>query len=437
MSKFKFLKNPFVVTASIVIGALIGLKFPTLTTILAPFGDMYLHLLQMVVIPILISSIVASTGQLMLASNSKLIKKILVYFFIAIVFTSAFGVIVGVVGQPGKNLSQESREALGEYVKVTSFSESKALEVEIYADLAEEEVEVNPIIEFITSIIPNNVFDSLSSGSAMEVVFFTILLGISIGILNTKESKDILSLSSSLFFSFQKIMNTTIYFLPFGLMFLVADQVREVGLGLIYPMLKLIVVFYISGLIFLTINILVIKYRSGTSIITTIRAISESMTISFFTRNSFASIPATVMGLEENLRFERSTCNLLVPLGITLGRYGNIFYFAVVSIFVLQLYEVDYSLIDIAIVFLGSILAGTATSGATGFSTLPLISIVLVPLGVPVEVVLLLLYAIDAIVDPLRTLLIVHVNIATTSLIADIYLDSDKRKRNIYKETIV
>lgn len=432
------LKNPLVVLGSIAVGVFIGLNFKDLSLVLAPFGQMYLYLLQMCVIPILLTSIVASTGKLVIQSDIKLLKKIIFYFFVSIISIGIFGVLVGIISQPGAGFSQENKEIMGEYIKSSALAEdSEELEVEIFGEIEEEEYKESPLISFIISIVPKNIFLSLSTGRAMEVVFFTIILGISIGILRNDDSNNILSMSSSLFISFQKIMNTVIYFLPIGLMLLVANQVRELGLSLIYPMLKLIVVFYVAGAIVVFLNIFIIKTKSKSSYSKTLEAVGESMTIAFFTRNSLAAIPASVKGLDQTLGFERSTCNLLIPLGITLGRYGNIFYFAICSMFVVQLYEIDYGIIEIGIVLIGSILAGTATSGATGFSTIPLITIVLAPLGIPAEVALLLLFAIDTIVDPMRTLLIVHTNLATTSLVANLYPEADKRKGNIYQDTIV
>jgi class 3 adenylate cyclase len=66
----------------------------------------------------------------------------------------------------------------------------------------------------------------------------------------------------------------------------------------------------------------------------------------------------------------------------------------------------------------GSLLAGTATAGASGLLTLPMISLILDPLGLPVESILVVFMAIDSLIDPMRTLLIVYVNIATTALVA-------------------
>ena len=73
--------------------------------------------------------------------------------------------------------------------------------------------------------------------------------------------------------------------------------------------------------------------------------------------------------------------------------------------------------LPIFIVAIGSVFAGMATAGSSGILTLAMIGIVLGPLGLPVEAVLIVMMAVDAVIDPMRTFLIVYVNIAATALI--------------------
>jgi Na+/H+-dicarboxylate symporter len=95
-----------------------------------------------------------------------------------------------------------------------------------------------------------------------------------------------------------------------------------------------------------------------------------------------------------------------------------VIYFALATLFVAQLYNKEIGVADWVIVVIGSILAGMSTSGATGVLTLTMLDIVLNPLKLPLEAVLVLLIAIDPILDPLRTLGIVHSGMAATALVA-------------------
>lgn len=86
----------------------------------------------------------------------------------------------------------------------------------------------------------------------------------------------------------------------------------------------------------------------------------------------------------------------------------------------MQLYDKPLSLGSVIIVIAGSIFAGMATAGVTGILTLTMLGIVLEPLQLPLEAVLVLFVAIDPIMDPFRTLSIVHTGIAATAVIADV-----------------
>jgi len=135
------------------------------------------------------------------------------------------------------------------------------------------------------------------------------------------------------------------------------------------------------------------------------------------TRSSLASLPSTIHSLVDKLGFDHTEVNLYTPLGVTICRYGNVIYFALAAFFIAQLYETSLGMAEILTVLVASILAGMATAGATGVLTLSMMTIVLEPLGLPWSAAIVLFIAIDPIVDPLRTLLIVHTNMAATSVI--------------------
>jgi proton glutamate symport protein len=119
------------------------------------------------------------------------------------------------------------------------------------------------------------------------------------------------------------------------------------------------------------------------------------------------------------LQFESKSSNLVLPLAITLCRFGPIAYFAIATIFVSSLYQSPLGLGDIVVLIVASIFAGMATSGQSGVLTLTMLSIVLSPLGLPLDAVLVLLIAIDPLINPFRTLTIVGTSITVTSFVSE------------------
>jgi proton glutamate symport protein len=129
-------------------------------------------------------------------------------------------------------------------------------------------------------------------------------------------------------------------------------------------------------------------------------------------------VPSVVEALER-LGFGRRDVGLVVPLGITMFRFGNITCFAVATLFVAQLYDVQLEGADLAFIILGSVLAGVATAGTSGVLTLIMLDIVLVPLELPLSGVLPLFIVLEPVMTPLRTIVNVVANCALAALWAE------------------
>lgn len=127
----------------------------------------------------------------------------------------------------------------------------------------------------------------------------------------------------------------------------------------------------------------------------------------------------SLRSVHENLGRERQGGGLVVPLGITLNPQGNVLHFSIAAVFVAQLYGQSLAWEQIGVVVVASVLTSVAASGAPGVAALGMLTLVLEPLGLPAAVGLILLTAIDPIVDPLLTAANVHATCASATLIAE------------------
>ena len=174
---FYFLKNPFVILLSIAIGIFLGINYPTLSRIIAPVGTIYINLLQMAVIPILVSAIISNIAKL---ANSNIVKvllsRILIVFIVSVSVISIFGVMLGAIAKPGGGLTQEQKNTLGTYVD--TYDSQSVLEISLSEPTTFQQQD--GLLDFIVKVVPENVFDSLSTGNTIELVFFCIILGVAI-----------------------------------------------------------------------------------------------------------------------------------------------------------------------------------------------------------------------------------------------------------------
>ena len=161
-----------------------------------------------------------------------------------------------------------------------------------------------------------------------------------------------------------------------------------------------------------------LKMRRG-SFFRSVVALKDTFVVALGTSSSFASIPSALNDLENKLYLDKKVTKLVVPLGINLNPHGAVVHFALSSVFIAQVYGVSLNPSSWIIILIGSVLAGLAATGAPGAGALSMISVVLHPLGLPVSTAIILLAAIDPIVDPILTLTTVHANCSATTLIAE------------------
>ena len=411
---WNLLLNPWVVIVSMILGMYIGAGYKRLAVNLAPFGNMYVSLLKMCVLPILVSAVSYSLGGLLRSHRAqKYLKRMLIVFSFTLVITCALGLASGVVGRPGVGINED---ILGEIINDSPLTPD--LEIFFYQPNDPSE-QLPELLKFFASVVPANIFYSLTNDRNLQVLLFAIILGCAIGLVHAKASDDLLILLDAIFKVFSKIIRWIIYALPFGLFCLMADLISRIGTDILFSMIKFIVVFHICAILVLIINTVIIWKQSGSSFAHVLSALKEPVILAFGTRNGFATLPSAMDAMREKLNFDQTSTNLLVPLGLTICRYGNVLYFAIAIIFIAQLYSASLGLSGIMIALICTILAGMATSGATSIVILSMMTIVLDPLNLPLEAVLILFIAIDPIVEPMRTVITVHSSCSAAALIAD------------------
>ncbi|MGD1713264.1 dicarboxylate/amino acid:cation symporter [Dapis sp. BLCC M172] len=411
------MRNPWSIVPGILLGLYLGIFQKNLSLILTPYGNLYLELLKMCVLPLLFSAITMSVGRLISSSDaSEYVKRILIVFSIGLVGVSTIAAIVTAFTNPGGNLDDSSLTALGVIVNKSELD----LEISLNADIIQDVVDKQTtLISFLFNLVPENIFASLSEGNALETLFFSIVFGVAMGYLKESHKEDVFNLLEMVFKSSKKLIDWIILFLPMGLCCLLASQIATTGFGILAAMKNFVIISILSFFIIYIVSTVVVWQKAGCSLWKVLISLKEPTILALATRSSFTCLPSSISALTESLKFDRQTVNLVIPLAITVCRFGPVAYFATTSVFVVQLYNNQLNLSSSIIIIIASILAGMATAGATGILTLTLLDLVLQPLGLPLEAILVLLIAIDPIIDPFRTLGIVHTGIAATAAIAD------------------
>jgi proton glutamate symport protein len=409
----KVMRSGWTILFAVSLGIYIGLFQHDYVQYVAPIGHIYLDILKMCILPILVTAITMSIARLLHAEGeSSFIKRMLAIFILSAVVSAILGMAVGLICQPGSGFDKETLATLGSIVRESGAPD---LEISAYEPFVAKE-KSSFFKTFIANLIPENIFSALTAGSSLKVLFFAILFGIALGTINKIKSQSLISSLESVYAAFSIMVKWLMLILPLGLLGLIAHDISQVGLPVLMAMMRFVPIALLGFLILFIISSLIMWQRTG-SLTIPFMALKETVVMALGTGNAMACLPSAINGLVEEMGYEKKSIDLIVPLSLTICRTGPTLYFALATLFVAELYNVELGASGLMAVFIGSIFAGLATAGASGVVLLSMLSLVLEPLALPVEAVLVLFIVIDPIIGPFRALAIVHTSCAISTLV--------------------
>lgn len=406
-----FLRSPKAIFAGVFLGSTLGMFEKDFSAKIGVIGDLFLAFLMMCTLPIVISAVVGSIGRMFHSEDTtREIKKMVTLFILSMIMASSIAYVFSIAGAPGNAVSQQNKEFIGKSIMNSFVATEKE---------SSNTQETRGFYSFWLDIIPSNVFAAMSHGSILGVLFFSIFLGASIGFLRSETAKNIIDIMDAVFNACQQIIHWGMYALPLGLCCFVAVQISKVGATMVYSMTAFIIVVYVSSLTVIFVNGFLLSRVSGVSYFNTFKAIRESLLIAFCSRNSFASIPLALKGLQNNLRLDHDRTNLVVPFGMTLCNPGAIIYFVVATVFFAQIYNVspvaNYAWF---VIIFGSILASIGTAGVS-IAAYGLLAVTFAPLGIPIQIAIPILLAVEHMINPILTVVDVHMNCTIAAMLSD------------------
>ena len=404
-----FLRSPITIFAGAVIGVFIGIYYLPIAAFfkidssrllhnISFSGKLYLFFLQMTVIPVIISAVASSLGKLIRSKTaSGLVKRMIAVLLICMAVCALTGMALGIFGKPGLSFNPESVSLSENYVSA-------------------QNIETN---NFFANLISPNIFEAMSLGSVLAVLFFSVIMGAAIGFLHEESALLLINFFTAVFYAFQKIVNWALYLLPFGLICLFAVLTALTGVRIFAAMSGFFILFGsgAAGIFILCTIFLCVRSR----IRNPLRALSlltEPIMISLAAQNPITALPAAVNSLEKEMKFNTDEINLTLPVGMNFGRFGDILYFSFGVFFTAQIYGVVPGHLQLLVIFALVILAGAASAGTAGIVTLSLFGIILEPLKLPLEAALLIFIAVEPVICPVRNFITTYVNIAAAALAA-------------------
>lgn len=424
-NRLDILMHPAVILTGVMAGLLITVYAKSIVPALRPFGNIYMALLQMCVFPILISSVTLSVARLIRSSSfGKDFKKLLLVFLIFLVSASVISIAAAVSFKSVLKPDEATLNGIGRIMIMNDDRGVAGNSASLINEISSEyevsgEKKTGILLKFFLNIIPHNVFNTLNNGETIKIIFFFVLFGLSLKFINKNSYDSIMMIFSGVNEAFQKVVNGVIYFMPFALCILIADQFSDLGMNMLLPLMKLLGVITFTAFLLFIISTVVIWRFTGTGYFEQFSKLKKVIMVTLTTRSSFVAIPSAINELIEGFNLDDDRVNLIMPLGVTLCRYGSISIFSVTAVFAAYLYNYPLTAESFVIIVIASIFAALSTSGTPGAIAMTMVSILISALGLPTGAVIIILITLLPFIDPVDTILNVYPNCAICAVIAN------------------
>lgn len=366
-----------------------------------PFGTIFVKLLKLIAVPLIVASLIKGISDLKDISKFRNIgvRTILIYIGTTVIAITLGLILVNIL-QPGNGISEETVAKLSD-----TYAKSEGVTAKV--NEAVNQKGKGPL-QFIVDMVPDNAVDAMSKNKAMlQVIFFTIFLGISMLLVGEKKAKPLKDFFDSLNDVVLKMVDLIMLISPYAVFALLANVVVTSG----DPDILLALLKY-AGTVVIGLILMVVVYCFLVAIYTKknplwfLKKISPAQLLAFSTSSSAATLPVTMERVEEHIGVDKEVSSFVLPVGATINMDGTSLYQAVAAVFVMQvLWPEGLSFANQISIVVTALLASIGSAAVPGAGMVMLV-IVLESVGFPKElypVALALIFAVDRPLDMMRT----------------------------------
>ncbi|MBC8085887.1 MAG: dicarboxylate/amino acid:cation symporter, partial [Phycisphaerae bacterium] len=401
---------------AVLMGVLVGVLWPDVGKALKPLGDQFINLVKMVIGPIIFLTIVHGIASMAdLKKLGRVGGKALLYFEIVSTLALFIGLVVVNVTKPGETLD------------ITTLAKG---DVSRYVVAGQQ----MGLLDFVTHIIPSNIFAAFANGELLPIVFFAVLFGVALTSVGDA-GRDVLDFLHKLQAVFFRIVSIVMKVAPIGAFGAMAYTIGNFGLKTLLPLGRLMLDVYLTMAIFIFVVLNLIMRAYGFRLLPFLRYIKEEILIVLGTSSSEAALPRMLDKLEK-YGCSRSVVGLVIPTGYSFNLDGTSIYLVMSAMFLAQVYHVPMTLGE-QLALLGVLmLTSKGAAGVTGSGFIVLTSTIAVTHTVPLEGVAILL-GIDRFMSEARSITNLIGNGVATLVIARSENAFDDEKRALAESGVL
>lgn len=390
------MKKPSMITQiaiAVVVGILVGLLIPASGNYLKIVGDVFLRLMQMAIPILILGQIVQAVGSINPKELTSLGGRTIAVFGISSLAAALWGVLMAVIFNPGYG------------VKMTGFQDASIKAQEI------------SITDTILNFVPKNIFDSLTQGSIIQIIVFALFFGLA---LNKYLQSHPETQLFQIIVDFNEVIITVIryvmYLAPLGIFALIASTISHLGLQIILPLVKYLLVYGLGTILFLGIWILVITLYCKVSPLRLIINMKNMSVMALATTSSAITLPVALEETETKLGLSKRITNLVLPLGMSLNSNGSAMHMAFTVMTIAQMYQLDFDITKMIYLAITATFVSLANAVVPGAGLVSL-AVIVPQMGLPIESIAIFA-GVEWFVGMLRTILNVNSDVYSAILVA-------------------
>ena len=386
------------ILAALILGVIVGMIWGPGSESIVWIGDLFIRLIRMVVVPLVFVTLVA--GVVSMGDPSKLgslgVKTLAIYMLTTLV-AICIGLLLAATLQPG-------------------------IGVDLSAAVPGQVQEPIALSDRLMSIVPANPIAALAEGNILAIIFFALLVGISLLTIGDKGKPlaDLMVASTEVML---KITHWVMEVAPFGVFALIAWVSGTQGVAALLDVVTLalaVVIGCFAHMIFMH-GFIIMRFMLKLSPVMFFRGARDAMLVAFSTSSSSATLPVSMSVAEKNLGIKPIVASTVLPLGATINMDGTALYVGIVSVFAAQAFGIDLSLADYVLIAGSTTLVSIGTAAVPGASIF-LMAAVMETIGITPEqiaVVIGFILPFDRPLDMLRTVVNVGGDLSVSTAVAN------------------
>ncbi len=366
-----------------------------------PLGSIFVNMLKLIAVPLILASLIKGISDLKDISKFKKmgLRTIAIYIITTIIAITIGLGLVNIV-KPGVGISQETITKLKDKYENNSSVQSKMKTFEANKNKGP--------LQFIEDMVPDNAFKAMSENKNMlQVIFFTIMLGISLLLIDEKRAKPLKDFFDSLNDVVLKMVDLIMLLAPYAVFALLATViVNSEDASILTALLKYAMTVVVGLLMMIGFYLILVSVYTKKSPLWFLKQIAPAQLLAFSTSSSAATLPVTMERVEEHIGVDKEVSSFVLPVGATINMDGTSLYQAVAAVFAMQvLWPAGLGFENQLIIVVTALLASIGSAAVPGAGMVMLV-IVLDAIGFPPEllpIALALIFAVDRPLDMCRT----------------------------------